>query len=200
MMLSEAGSQYLGPHCWEEEEISLKQLKNILWTFNSDIFHFLKFSYYQATQTQSHDIKQSIWLSLKFNTHIQGLMSWEYNTSTENTYKTQKQADPSSYKDRWPANYIISCEILLQCLRKLWFQSMSQVSFSTSFLLLSSPLVGLFQRLTNQWAHQMFSCPPKKYLYDVKRDIFLLFHSSIICTIYRVWVPTEYVSLLTSSS
>ena len=42
-----------------------KKLKNTLWAFNSDIFHFSKFSYYQATQRQPHDIKWSIWILLK---------------------------------------------------------------------------------------------------------------------------------------
>ena len=73
---------------------------------------------------------------------------------------------------------------------------------STIFHIISTllTLVGLLWTLTNHQVHQMFSRPLKKYSYDVKRDIFLQFNSSIICSIQHVGLSTQNVSLLTSSS
>ena len=114
---------------------------------------------------------------------------WEHYMSTKNTFENEKQANPLSYKDGWSSNHVTSCKILLQCICKLWYYSMSQSSFSTSFFL-SLPLVGLLWMLTNHWAHQEFSHPLKKYSYEVEPDIFLLCHSSINHSIYCVWVLT----------
>ena len=131
--------------------------------------------------------------------HIWGSLSWEYHTSLLLSFKNKIWADPSSYKDRWCSKHVTSCRTLLQCLCKLWFYPMSQASHSTSLFLPSLP-IGLLWMLTNHQAHQEFSSSPKKYSYDVESDIFLLFLSSIICSINHIRVPTKNLSLLTSSS
>ena len=74
----------------------------------------------------------------KFNMHIQGLTRWKHYTSTKNTSENKKQANPSSYKDGWPSNHVMSCEILLQCLCKLHISCMSShpkcITFDSEFI------------------------------------------------------------------
>ena len=135
-----------------EEHIS----KHLILTFS----FFQENFYYKVTQTWLYNVKWSIYITQSL-THI-------YETRT--LYKHWEHlrdkiwADPLSHRDGWPSNYIMSCEILLQSMCRLWYYSTSQVSFPTSFIL-SSLLVGLFWRLTNHKVLQIFSCPRKKNSY-----------------------------------
>ena len=141
------------------------------------IFFFLKFSYCQVTQRQPHDVKKFLWILLKvWHAYTR---TWEHNTSTENTYKTQKWANPLSYKDRWLSNYIMSCKILLQCLRNLWFYHTSWVSFYTP-VLLSSSLVRLFPEAYKSSSASRVQLPTKEiFIWCWRWHIFLIsfFHN-----------------------
>ena len=129
--------------------------------------------------------------------HTHGFTRWEHYMSIENTFELEIWANPSSYRDGWPSNYTTSWKILLQLIPKLLFYKPSIISYIISSLLAPS---WTFPKAYKLQSASNVQLPTKEiFIWHWAWHLSIVF-SSVICSIYYVWILTQNVLLLTLSS